>query len=1004
MEAIFNKIMKKGTDLSKDIFKNKLIFKKYKINNRLGKGSFGFVYSGKNILDNTKVAIKFESKVATYHLLEKEGMFLSILRGIGIPEVISYGKNNNYYILIQELLGESLGQINKLVKLTLKDVAMIALQIIDRIEYVHSKNIIHRDIKPSNFLLGLENKTLIYLIDFGISRKYRSSRTGKHIRYSLTGKLFGTLKYISYNAARGVEQSRRDDMESIGYMLVYLAGKMLPWQGLEIRGYNAKRNYEKILSLKKKTNPEKICGNLPEEFAEYIKYSRNLYFEQQPDYEYIRNLFRKVLSRSNNIYDLKFSWIKKNSGIKFIINKIKEKNDNTKDDNSRSKTKDRYINLLIRKTSPQARLYKVIRNSLMNDISFDKNFPKQSKEENKNYNKHQRGVKSDISDMLYANNNNLSKDGCSNDSVKVQYNINIVDINDEIKNIKLLNNIKPSLYNNINLNNNISINNNKNNSYITDSNLFSFNKHNTLKTESANISNNKVNKKIFNASINLDKKYIFENNNDKNDDDCNEKQHAKSAEILLRKKVKEEENAENKRKDCCKNIYTNIINKFDLNKDFSKINLEAKKQNNMYSNDYNKMLNKINNTNLIQNKYNYYIKEKNNLKPEAKYIKKKVEKSNNIITKPYININNKYINQQQLLKRKLVKRIKINNINTNIQRTTTNTDQIERMSKGIIIINNNINSYSTTYTPLKYKSIKDRLNDQQQKHLKNRYIISGGEIKPIRSIDSKIMRTRTDNKYNKSRNNIIINRLSNIQNNIGPTNYVSPIKKSYNDTMLSGLNSSNNKDFISFSNKGLINRSNDNIIKQRPKSTIRIHNYKSIIDRTQLINNKRKEIGNLNLELYNQHPSINKTKLKLIKLNDYIPFSYEQPLKKNNNSLLSRLKNMHNNNFTNANSLLSKQYLSTDNNNIGRFIWNHQRHYGIINSDNLYNKLNVYNHYNDNNLIQSKSNVNILERKLNNKKRTKYNYSGNNFDDYRSFHVNSKFNNNNNIFSNNMNI
>ena len=95
--------------------------------------------------------------------------------------------------------------------------------------------------------------------------------------------------------------------------------------------------------------------------------------------------------------------------------------------------------------------------------------------------------------------------------------------------------------------------------------------------------------------------------------------------------------------------------------------------------------------------------------------------------------------------------------------------------------------------------------------------------------------------------------------------------------------------------------------------------------------------------------------------------------------------------------------LSTDNNNIGRFIWNHQRYYGKINSDNLYNKLNVYNHYYDNNLIQSKSNVNILERKLNNKKRTKYNYSGNNFDDYRSFHINSKFNNNN-IFSNNMNI
>ena len=197
MEAIINKIMKKDTDIAKDIFKNKVIFKKYKLNNRIGKGSFGFVYSGKNMFDNTKVAVKFESKVAQYHLLEKEGMLLSILRGVGIPEVISYGNNNNYYILVQELLGESLGQIFKQMKLTVKDVAMIALQIIDRIEYVHSKNIIHRDIKPSNFLLGLENKSLIHIIDFGIARKYRSSRTGKHIRFSLTGKLFGTLKFIT---------------------------------------------------------------------------------------------------------------------------------------------------------------------------------------------------------------------------------------------------------------------------------------------------------------------------------------------------------------------------------------------------------------------------------------------------------------------------------------------------------------------------------------------------------------------------------------------------------------------------------------------------------------------------------------------------------------------------------------------------------------------------------------------------------------------------------------
>ena len=1009
MEAILNKIMKKEKDITNEIFKNKLIFKKYRLYNRIGKGSFGFVYSGQNILDNTKVAVKFECKAAQYHLLEKEGMFLSILKGVGIPEVMSYGKYNNYYILVQELLGESLGLILKKMDLTVKDVAMIALQIIDRIEYIHSKNIIHRDIKPSNFLLGLENKSLIHIIDFGIARKYRSSRTGKHIRFSLTGKLFGTLKFISYNAARGVEQSRRDDIESISYMLPFLAGKILPWEGLKIHGYNAKRNYKTILSLKKKTNPDIFCEDLPEEFAEYIKYSRNLLFEQEPDYEYIRNLFRKVLSKNNSINDLNFSWNNKNNGKKSKINKLKEKNVN-KDDNALNKSKNKYINLLRRKNSPQARLYKVIRNSLMNEASFDNIFSIKSLDENQRINKHKRGVKSDISNMLHSNNinNNLSKDGCSNDSIKVQYNINIADITDETKNQKL-NNIKPSLYSNIYLNNNISINNNKNSGYITDINLLSLNMPNIFKTESSNITNNKLNKKIFNASVDLDKKYIFGYNNDKSNGDYNEKQHAKSEDIKLENKTKEVENFDKKRKDFCKIIYTNIINKFDLNKDFSKINSENKKHNNMYSDSYNKVLNKINYTNLIQKSYNNYTKEKNNLIPKVNYIKKKVEIKKNIIPKPDMNIiKNKLTNPQKLLKMKLVKRTKINNNyrnNTNIKRATTNTNQIKRMNEGIIIINNNINSFSTSYTPRKYKSIKDKLIYQQPKQKRNRYIISGGEIKPIMSFDSKII--RTDNNYNKQINNIIINRIAKNNNINGPTNYVSLINNSYNNTTFNGINNNSNKDFINFSKKRIINKSNDNIIKRYPKSTIRIHNYRSIIDRIQLNSSKRKEIERLNFETFNQNPSINRTKLKTIKLNDDIPISHQPIININNNNnepLLRRLKKINNNNFANANTLLTKQYLSTDNNNIGRFIWSNHRNYGKINSDNLYDKLNGYNNYYDNNLFQSKSNANILERKLNNRKRKKYNYSGNNFDDYIRTHANSKFNYSNDIYSKNMNM
>ena len=319
MEKILKKLIKK--DSNKDDLKGKLLFKKYKIINKIGKGSFGFVYSGENIQNKQKIAIKFEKKDSSYHLLQNEGMLLALLKGPGIPEIISFGKNKVYYILIQELLGDNLWQVIKktnLRKYDINDLSKIAIQIIDRIEYVHSKNILHRDIKPENFLLGLDNKNYIYIIDFGISRKYRSDKTGKHIRYTLTGKLFGTLKFISYNAARGVEHSRRDDMLSIGHMLAFLAGNKLPWQGYEIHGPNAKRNYEKVVELKRISKPEDICRGLPEEFAEYIKYCKGLNFEQEPDYEKLRNLFKQVLIKNNKDIFSEFSFNQKINVIKYL--------------------------------------------------------------------------------------------------------------------------------------------------------------------------------------------------------------------------------------------------------------------------------------------------------------------------------------------------------------------------------------------------------------------------------------------------------------------------------------------------------------------------------------------------------------------------------------------------------------------------------------------------------------------------------------------------------------
>jgi casein kinase I family protein HRR25 len=282
------------------------------------------------------------------------------LKGYGIPDVKSYGRSGQFYALVLELLGINLKELKSLKKrLSLKEISLLAIQIIDRIEYVHSKYIVHRDIKPENFLLGYKNSSTIYIIDFGISKKYRSSRTGKHVRFSKTGKMFGTIRYNTYNASRGLEQSRRDDLESIGHMLIYLVKGYLPWAN--IGGSNVKKRYFRMLNLKKNTSTKTLCQNLPNEFLEYINYCKNLKFEEDPDYEYLRSLFRKILINLNEINDKRFSSFSKNS---ILSNKINSKEIDL--------SKNKYINLLHRKESSHKRLYRAIQKSLEKDEKFHK--------------------------------------------------------------------------------------------------------------------------------------------------------------------------------------------------------------------------------------------------------------------------------------------------------------------------------------------------------------------------------------------------------------------------------------------------------------------------------------------------------------------------------------------------------------------------------------------------------------------------------------------------------
>ena len=210
-----------------------------------------------------------------------------------------------------ELLGKSFDILfeeqNK--KFTLKTISMIAIQMLERIEFIHNKNIIHRDIKPDNFSMGIDNKNyILYILDFGLSKKYKSKKTNEHIKYKENiKKLTGTARYASINALGGCEQSRRDDLESIGYVLLYFLKGNLPWQGLKIE--KGEDRFKKIYLKKKEINSEILCFGLPNEIKIYIDYTRNLKFEENPDYSFLKGLFVSILEREKCYFDFYFDWM-----------------------------------------------------------------------------------------------------------------------------------------------------------------------------------------------------------------------------------------------------------------------------------------------------------------------------------------------------------------------------------------------------------------------------------------------------------------------------------------------------------------------------------------------------------------------------------------------------------------------------------------------------------------------------------------------------------------------
>ncbi|GAF74658.1 unnamed protein product, partial [marine sediment metagenome] len=275
-----------------------VLFDRFKIVKSIGSGSFGDVYKGTDMQDNNhSVAVKVEKKEPAKSRLESERDVYTQVQGVGVPEVKYYGElDNQVKILVMSYLGPCLEDLFDFCgrKLSNKTVAMLGIQFINQLEHIHASGIIHRDIKPDNFLIGLgKDKSKVFIIDFGLSKSFYSNKD--HIEYRNNKNFTGTYRYSSIRNHKGIEQSRRDDLESVGYMLVYFSKGNLPWQGLKIAD-KAERNRQ-IHKKKRITRLQDLCEGLPTEIYSYLRYARMLRFTQEPDYSYLRNLFYSILQR-----------------------------------------------------------------------------------------------------------------------------------------------------------------------------------------------------------------------------------------------------------------------------------------------------------------------------------------------------------------------------------------------------------------------------------------------------------------------------------------------------------------------------------------------------------------------------------------------------------------------------------------------------------------------------------------------------------------------------------
>jgi serine/threonine protein kinase len=281
---------------------------------KLGEGSFGEVYLAQT-KKGKKVAAKVEEKKGSSRLQEEYNIYKKLKQNEnceGIPKIYKFIDTPQFNILVMQLLGKSLDELfnENGKKFDIGTTLKLGVDIITVLEGIHNAGFIHRDIKPNNFMIGHgSDYDKLYVIDFGLSKQYMIKN--KHIALREERSLVGTARYTSINVHMGIEPSRRDDLESVGYMLVYFLLGSLPWQGLKKRSEDKKQDkkdkYQLIGDKKMCTSPKMLCKGLPHCFEQYLIYCQNLNFDEEPDYDYMRSLFEQSSEDTNN--DLNYFWV-----------------------------------------------------------------------------------------------------------------------------------------------------------------------------------------------------------------------------------------------------------------------------------------------------------------------------------------------------------------------------------------------------------------------------------------------------------------------------------------------------------------------------------------------------------------------------------------------------------------------------------------------------------------------------------------------------------------------